>query len=741
VHLHLFEFPVRRNLEMNPSPAPEPSIRFGDFELLPESGELKKTGTRIRLSGQAFDTLVLLVEARGQIVSREQLQKALWSDSSFGDFEHGLNAAINRLRGALGDSATDSRYVETVPRRGYRFIHPLIEDVPAAENGHFHSTEETAQNSPVNLESKRGAARYLWRAVIFAILIVVAGIWIFLSHRSPARLADLKETPLTTLPGLEISPAFSPDGSQIAFGWDGENNGAGYDLYVQTVGAENPHRLTHNPVQSWFTAAWSPDGRFIAVRSQMRDSSMIELVPATGGPPRPLVAVHGGLYAGLLSWSRDSKTIAFAEDSMRPRIDNFRGGLYFLPLDTQQPKFVETHCGVPVLPRFNPQRNSIAFACIDRMDRSSIEVLDVDSGRVDQLLSINGTMKEKGLDWSADGRFLFFSYTDPDGGSFIWETEAAHPEHRWRLPLAHDAGELAVSRAGDSLAYVQSFVSANIWKLNLTGQPAAQMLIASTRSQNNPNLSPDGSKIAFESDRSGSHEVWISDAEGHNVQQVSHLGSLTGTPSWSPDSKLLAFDSRAEGEANLYVYNTAGGDLRKLATSTRANSLPAWSKDGRFLFYASGEDIETTSIWRAPVEGGTATEIVADGDLPILSPDGIHLFFRRFGLGSVSIMRVRLDGTDLQTVQVLPVADSSVAWFPSGGGLYILSAPSGTSQIEYLDIATKKRTLVYTLPRHALDWTGGLSVSSDGKSLLFTQVDEQKADLYLLTGLNSVGQR
>jgi hypothetical protein len=90
-------------------------------------------------------------------------------------------------------------------------------------------------------------------------------------------------------------------------------------------------------------------------------------------------------------------------------------------------------------------------------------------------------------------------------GVFL-EIEAAHPEHPWRLPLAHDAGDLAVGRNGDSLAYVQSFFSANIWKLSLTAEPVAQMLIASTRSQNNPTVSPDGSKIAFESDRSGSHE-------------------------------------------------------------------------------------------------------------------------------------------------------------------------------------------------------------------------------------------
>ncbi len=107
-------------------------------------------------------------------------------------------------------------------------------------------------------------------------------------------------------------------------------------------------------------------------------------------------------------------------------------------------------------------------------------------------------------------------------------------------------------------------------------------------------------------------------------------------------------------------------------------------------------------------------------------------------------MRIRLDGSDLQTVETLPETDSSVAWRPPGRRfvhLYILSAPAGTSQIEYLDVATGKRKLIYILPKRALDWIGGLAVSSDGKWLLFTQIDEQKADLYLLTGLNSVGRR
>src|SRR5579862_6613845 len=192
---------------------PLTSVRFGDFELSAESGELTKRGMRVRLSGQAFDTLVLLVAARGRIVSREEQQKALWSDSSFGDFEHGLNAAINRLRGTLGDSATDSKFIETVPRRGYRFIHPVVEvseEKPAPEA--FDVAVDTAIP---NVVGNGWQARFLWFAVPLALIFIAAGIWMFLVRRSTVALADVKETPLTTLPGSEISPSFSPDGSQI----------------------------------------------------------------------------------------------------------------------------------------------------------------------------------------------------------------------------------------------------------------------------------------------------------------------------------------------------------------------------------------------------------------------------------------------------------------------------------------------------------------------------------------------
>src|ERR1700679_2494019 len=120
------------------------SIRFAPFELLLEPEELRKNGVRVKLSGQALQVLIVLASEPGRLVTREHLHKVLWPTESFGDFEHGLNAAVNRLREILGDSATDPKYIETIPRRGYRFIAAIkVEDEPVAALPQIASTEPT----------------------------------------------------------------------------------------------------------------------------------------------------------------------------------------------------------------------------------------------------------------------------------------------------------------------------------------------------------------------------------------------------------------------------------------------------------------------------------------------------------------------------------------------------------------------------------------------------------------------
>src|SRR5207248_7145147 len=105
--------------------------RFGAFEVNLQSGELRKNGIRLRLSGQPFQVLALLIERAGEAVTREELQSKLWSVDTFVDFDHGLNNAVARIREVLDDSSETPRYVETLPRRGYRFIAPVTDTLPA----------------------------------------------------------------------------------------------------------------------------------------------------------------------------------------------------------------------------------------------------------------------------------------------------------------------------------------------------------------------------------------------------------------------------------------------------------------------------------------------------------------------------------------------------------------------------------------------------------------------------------
>jgi DNA-binding winged helix-turn-helix (wHTH) protein len=204
-------------------------VRFGDFEADLRSGELRKAGVKLRFGGRSFQVLAILLEQPGDVVTREELQKRLWPDT-FVDVDHNLNTAINKIREVLGDSAESPRFVETLPRRGYRFIGELEPPVQPVV-------------PIVTVEPSRGShSRRVWLKIAAGVLAVVVAIGAIIAYRSfrPQQQAPLTPVPFTALPGQATSPAFSPDGSRIAFAWNGDptGGGKGFDLYVKSIGSE-----------------------------------------------------------------------------------------------------------------------------------------------------------------------------------------------------------------------------------------------------------------------------------------------------------------------------------------------------------------------------------------------------------------------------------------------------------------------------------------------------------------------
>jgi Tol biopolymer transport system component/DNA-binding winged helix-turn-helix (wHTH) protein len=710
--------------------------RFGVFEFDAYSVELRRAGIPIKLRDQPSRILVCLLEHAGQMVTREELRQLLWPSDTFVDFDHSLNTAVMTLREALGDSADKPLYIQTLPRKGYRFVAPVSLGPAAME-------AEAEQVAPVphapSAEPARPPAKFLYRrwwvilALTAIILICLAYPRLKMRMDEASRLSELQRltvVPLTSLPGNVSSPSFSPDGNEVAFGWDGETNGAGYDLYVKVIGSENPLRITRHPSENLSTA-WSPDGRVIAISraSKKADGSGIFLVPPTGGPERKIYSRSSTYwYGNELSWSPDGKYLAFTDHPENSYEWNESLVLYLLSMSTLKVMPVKTDCKEATVPSFSPKGELLAWVCADTLASQSLRLLHLGDGSTAELLQ--GHEMIGGIGWSSNGDNILYSSPSLRGG--LRELALTNPERVQKLPVGHDISDVTVNSSGHRLVYVQGSTNTNIWQLDLQGSRAqAHKLIVSSAEQGAPSISPDGRRIAFESNRNGSNEVWVSDADGSNALQLTSFGVLTGTPRWSPDGGLIALDSRFGGESNLYTVDPAGGVPTKLNIDISGNSQPSWSPDGKWIYFMHGEDAGEPSVWRVPSRGGHAVQLAsASASYPLASSDGYVYFIR-----TTKLWRMMADGSSPEEVKGMPVLTCHEAWFPSKSGIYIMSHENGKATIELYDTSTQKIRPIFSLEKSTPSWIGAIPVSPDGKWMLFPQIDGHSSNLMMIEGL------
>ena len=248
---------------------PRTTTRFGPFEADFQTQELRKLGSRLRLPGQSFQILGMLLDRPGTLVTRDELRQALWPLDTFVDFERGINAAVNRLREALGDSAETPQLIETLPRRGYRFIGAITPPATASEPRNGVPVMAVPQHTETHPLLVSGRTRSRIAALVFAGTTCVSlGVFSYPRWWQRQEFPSLTTVPFTALPGSAGNPAFSSDGSRIAFAWTGDSASAanrlvGVDLYVKNIGSENLLRLTKHPSDG-ISLAWSPDGTQIA---------------------------------------------------------------------------------------------------------------------------------------------------------------------------------------------------------------------------------------------------------------------------------------------------------------------------------------------------------------------------------------------------------------------------------------------------------------------------------------------
>ncbi|MGD2113834.1 MAG: winged helix-turn-helix domain-containing protein [Acidobacteriota bacterium] len=596
----------------------------------------------VQVEPKVLRVLVELAREPGRVISQDELRERVWGTAHVSD--EVVRRAVYELRKILGEDAGEPRFIETVPRAGYRLL-AAVERVAAPRP----AASATRRWLPAALLALFVAVPALGFLVFFELLVDrerAAG-----SAAAPAP----RIRPLTSLPGLEYDPAFSPDGGRIAF-VRADSDGLDPALHVQVVGEGAPLRLVEGGEQP----CWAPDGRRIlfVVRAEGTGGSErgweIRSVPALGGPSR-LVAEAGAQEPYGLACSPDGRHVAYGWAEHHG--EAYR--ITLLDLETGERRFL-SHPPAGISgdgePAFSPDGGTIAFlrnhyGLIQDVYTVPLTVPGPDSGDAPAERRITrASRKIPDVVWSPDGAHLLF--TRYGGGDHrLWRISVDGGAEAEPVPVGEGAMTLSLDRAGGRLAYTRYLWKFRFWRVELPSGAAEPLpLLSSTRFDSEVAVAPDGERLAFVSTRSGDFELWVSGIDAASPRRLTDFGGPTvREPAWSPDGRWIAFTAAVDGDADIWRIDPRGGLPERVTAAPGHEVAPWWSRDGRWLYYASNRAAHGSArweLWRRPADGeaGARSEKAEQADQPVdqqvtrggghrgaESLDGRWLYFSRRG--------------------------------------------------------------------------------------------------------------
>ena len=586
-----------------------------------------------------------------------------------------------------------------------------------------------ARTAIENVATPKTHASTWGKAALIGALVVAALLPAWFVRAYGTQLGGMiHAVPLTTYPGTQEWPSFSPDGSEVAFAWDGEKQD-NFHIYVKRIGPDPPFQLTHEPANDT-APAWSPDGRAIAfLRASRLGRANIVLIPPSGGPERVVAEVaRADSFGPPLTWLPKGKWLVVADN---PTSQPF--GLALVSAVTAERRQLTRGAEGPFIgdfgPAVAPDGRSVAFV------RETLN----NSGDV-YLLSIGGDLRPRGqprrltanneviagLAWTADSRELVLASGTP-GDVNLFRISAFTEARPRKLTEQHEIHNLTISGRSNRLVFVQSRRDLDIYRLDLSGGRQelhrSVPLIVSSRLDRMPQYSPDGKRIAFVSLRSGNWQLWMSDSEGANpVQMTFFTQGEVRAPRWSADARRIGFLSKAGGPFQAYTVDVSGGSPRKLEALGTDTDSWIWSRDGRWIFFVSARG-GTRQIWREPVGGGAPRQLTRHGAVaPAESQDEKLLYYSRPG----GVWSVPVDGGDEREVFKLDAPYATLE--PGRSGIYftfplafqkpndlMYYALSGKPIVRFGDVQTQY----------------GLSLSPDQRYLLYTKMTSTGSDLMI----------
>jgi len=455
------------------------------------------------------------------------------------------------------------------------------------------------------------------------------------------------------------------------------------------------------------------------------------VTPALGGSerrvytgPRPQWA-----HCNRMDWSPDGKSLVFPE----PIEDGTRGQLTLLALSdlTTRPLTSPSNQQFDCQPTFSPDGSTVAFVRGGRgAFLGDLYVQTLSGGNPVRLTSGNSGGE---LSWTQDSTEIVFS-SSVGGRRALWRIRASGGSLRPFAGAGENAWWPTISRAGNQLAYWVWNQTETIWRLDLKDELHAAgppvRLLSGRGYVWKPDFSPDGKKIAFESNRMGYADIWVCDNDGSNCSQLSSLHGMANTARWSPDGHYIAFEAITKDFYDVYLLEYPGGTPHVLQTFPGANNgIPRWSRDGQWIYFYSDHEKGNYQLWKIPSKGGTPIRVrTSDGGIYVAESLDRHvLYYSKWGYQGV--WRMPLEGG--QETRILEHT-GFWDWTLTASGIYFIDftvKPYG--RIEFFDFASRSSTPIFAIGR-PLSLFGGLTLSPDRKSLVFGQNELDESYIMLV---------
>jgi Tol biopolymer transport system component len=586
---------------------------------------------------------------------------------------------------------------------------------------------------------QKAQSKVIALAAACSLLIVALLAVLYFAHR-PVNEPVFTPVPLAVLSGRKVAPSFSPSGDRIAFAWD-ESGLPGFHIFIQKTDGSGLHQLTAGDGNE-YAPAWSPDGRDIAFVMRMPSGQCaLAVVPSNGGKPAVVATLHFEpiFQTRTLAWAADSQAIFFTDFEA-----NHHMAIAAVDLRTRTRKLVTQANASAWFSQVAASPSGKWLAIVEWRQGVERILLSQLIGRfaadTPKPLPLAGFEKVdvNSPVWGHDGKHLFFLSPKGHFSGRLWTLDFDDGRVSSPRPIS-SLGEFIYTpdvAANGDIAYARVVSDYNLKRVRLpvpdpSSSAPMENIAFSTLREVQPVLSPDGRRLSFVSERSGAAEIWISNVNGGDGQQLTHFGGpQVWSPSWSPDGSRIAFEAAGiDGKLHVNVIPSMPGYTPvQLNKKNSFGAMPEWDPSGTHIYYIS--DITgIVSVWRMRPDGSGAEQVVKTTSYsPVVSRDGRFLYYADCRCRNAGIWRVPVSGGT--PVRIISGSQQQSFYATNFGLLFFRPGPEerdATTVWAWRANGFQERLQATLGPQIGLSLSG----TPDGRTVYFDHLDVSSSDLFL----------